>query len=85
MQDSKVVARGLSCCSFRAVEPQAHSCSSWAQLLHITWNLPDQGSNRCVPCIGRQSHIPGKSDLMIFVVGLIRTEIAVVVRNVPSA
>ena len=40
-------ARGLSCCSFRAVEPQAHNCSSWAQLLHITWNLPDQGSNLC--------------------------------------
>ena len=39
----------------------------------------------CVPCIGRQSLTPGKSDLVIFVVGLVRTKIAVFVRTVPSA
>ena len=62
---------------------------SWLQLMGLAAPHHVESSQTkdqtCVPCIGRQSHIPGKSDLVTFIVGLVRTEIAVNVRNVPSA
>ena len=42
-----VVARGLRSCGSQAAEHRPPSCGPWASFLLCTWDLPNQGSNRC--------------------------------------
>ena len=63
MQASVIVARGLSSCSFQALECQLNICGEQALLLHSIWDLPRSGVKPVSPALtGRlfTTEPPGK-------------------------
>ena len=66
---SVVVARGLSSCGSRALEPRLSSCGAWAQLLHGMWVLPGPGLEPVSPALAGRfltTAPPGKSQIHCF-------------------
>ena len=62
-QASVIVARGLSSCSFQALECQLNICGEQALLLHSIWDLPGSGVKPVSPTLtGRffTTEPPGK-------------------------